>query len=425
MLQFLLRPVIVFFGVALLVFTLIVGCISDGETSPSPLVRPSVTPETPPDEDAVITIGNLSDLTGVSATAMEYINMALDDLVEYYNENNLIPGIRLKVVTYDGQMNPSRDIPGYEWLKEKGADLIFTAIPAVPVTLKPRVDNDEIVMFAMVASIDDILPPGYVFNLGIVPQYDGYTMLKWIAENDWDYQTKGPAKIGGAAWSEAYSDEVLDAMEEYCAAHPDQFEWEGGYLTNFSFFWPAEVEALKDCDYVYPGIVMKSFVEEYRNAGYTKAKFIGSDTQAAFFDMVDSTELWDEIDGMLFLKLSRWWNEEGEIVNIPKQLVHEKHPDDAETIINSGVGYMAMNQIYSIFVIIANAVEAVGPQNFNSQALYDAATSFTLSTDGVQRWSFDENKRDAVDAYAMYEARVAEEDIFRIHDEWYPTLRNP
>ena len=75
--------------------------------------------------------------------------------------------------------------------------------------------------------------------------------------------------------------------------------------------------------------------------------------------------------------------------------------------------------------IIADAVEAVGPQNLNSQALYDAATSFVLATDGVQRLSFGEEKRDAVDAYAMYKARGTEEDIFRLHDEWYPTVRNP
>ncbi|NQT74268.1 MAG: hypothetical protein HQ553_16105, partial [Chloroflexi bacterium] len=94
-------------AVMLLLLSLSIGCTS-GEPSPSPLVRPTATPEmpeTPP--DVVITIGNLSDLTGVSSNAMVYINMALDDLIKYYNENNLIPGVRLNVITYDGQMNPA------------------------------------------------------------------------------------------------------------------------------------------------------------------------------------------------------------------------------------------------------------------------------------------------------------------------------
>ena len=420
MIKMLSRIGMILVAIMLMALPLLVACGGDDGKTPAP--TPTAEPTSEP---VTITIGNLSDLTGPSANPMEYINMALDDLVEYYNENNLIPGVRLEVVTYDGQMDPARDIPGYEWLIEKGADLIFTPIPATPVTLKSRVDSDKVVLFSMAADKDEILPPGYVFNLGTIPQYDAYTLLKWIAENDWDYKTKGPAKVGGTDWDNAHGGALLAAMEEYCSAHPDQFEWEGGYLNNYSFNWGTEVEALRDCDYVYPGIIMQSFVKQYREAGCTEAKFVGSDTQAAFFGMVDDAELWDEIDGMLFLKFSRWWNEEGKIVNMIKQLLHENHPDVAEKIISSGVGYLAMNQVYPMLDIIADAAEAVGPQNLDSQALYDAATSFVLTIDGVQRLSFGEEKRDAVDVYSIYEARGTEEDIFRLYDEWYPTVRNP
>ena len=366
---------------------------SDRENEASPLSKPLATIEEMaviPDEPVVITIGSLADITGPGANAVTKVNMALEDLAAYYNQNNLIPGIRLKVVTYDGQMDPAKDIPGYEWLREKGADFIFTSVPATPVSLKPRVDSDEMVMFAVAGSKEGFLPPGYVFNLGIDPQYEAYTLMKWIAENDWDYATKGPAKIGGAAWAESYSDTLLDAMEEYCSVHPDQFEWEGGYLTHFGFTWGAEVEALKDCDYVYPGIIMQNFVKQYREAGHTEAKFVGSDSQAVFLGMIDTAGLWNEIDGMLFLKTSRWWNEEGEIINLTRQLVEQYHQDDAEEIIHSGNGYLSVNQLYPMFKIIADAAETVGPQNLDSQALYNAATSMTFTIDAVQRASFTE-----------------------------------
>jgi len=413
MLQFLLRLGMVILVVVLCVVVSIGGC---GE---------GATPATTEVEEVVLTVGNLSDLTGVSANAMRYINTALDDLVEHYNENNLIPGVRLKVVTYDGQMDPAKDIPGLEWLVRKGADFLITPIPAVSVTLKPRVDKEKIVLFAMASQKEGFLPPGYVFNLGIDPQYDGYTMMKWISENDWDWETDGPAKVGGAAWTESYSDKFMDGMKEYCMAHPEQFEWEGGYLTDFGFSWESEIEALKDCNYIYPGIVFISFVKQYRDAGYTEAKFIGTETQAAFFDVVDDAELWDEIDGMLFLKFSRWWNEEGEVVNLIKQILYENHSSEADEIISAGVGYLMMAQMIPMLDIIADAAEAVGPQNLDSQAIYDAAKSFVFMSDGIQRLSFGEEKRDAVDAYAVYEARSTEKDIIRLHDEWYPTVRNP
>ena len=112
MLQFFLKPVIILLAILLVVFISMGACNGNGEQTPLPLIQPSVTSQTPTGDEAVITIGNLTDFTGVSANAMEYINMALDDLVEYYNETNLIPGVRLKVESYDGQMNPARDIPG-------------------------------------------------------------------------------------------------------------------------------------------------------------------------------------------------------------------------------------------------------------------------------------------------------------------------
>ncbi len=43
-------------------------------------------------EDVTITIGELIDMTGVASTAMHVIHLALEDAVEYYNDENLIPG---------------------------------------------------------------------------------------------------------------------------------------------------------------------------------------------------------------------------------------------------------------------------------------------------------------------------------------------
>ena len=193
---------------------------SDDEATqpdPQPTTEPTAAPE--PVENVTVTIGNLTDLTGPAATGMSPINTALDDLVKYFNDEDLVPGVKLEVVTYDGQLDPSKDIPGYEWLRGKGADVIFTATPGTPVTLKARADSDHVVVFGVSGDPDELSPPGYVFNLGTIPRHEGLTLLKWIAENDWDYETKGPAKIGGAGWNDAYSGWWLEAMEDYVNAH--------------------------------------------------------------------------------------------------------------------------------------------------------------------------------------------------------------
>jgi len=359
----------------------------------------------PPIETRVITIGNLSDLTGPSATAQVIINAALDDLIKYYNEGNLIPGVKLQVETYDGQLDPAKDIPGYEWLRERGADFIISGVPATPVTLKTRADKDKFIVVGLSGDLEELQPPGYVFGAATYPQHEALTLLPWIAENDWDYQANGPAKIGGAGWNDGYSGWFFQAIEDYADAHPEQFEWIGGNLTNFSFTWGPEVEMMKDADYVLPCSVMASFVREYREAGYD-GKLIGSDVQMAFAGMIDSAQLWDEIDGMLIIRSSRWWNEEGEIINLTKELLNKNHAGNAEEIMRGGVGYISVLNLYEILEIVRQAVEAVGPENFDTQALYDAAQNFSLVVDGVERASFSDTKRYSTNYYAVYEPTV-------------------
>ncbi len=377
-------------------------------------------------EFVTITIGNFTDKTGVASGALGVIDMALEDIVGYYNEQNLIPGVKLVIITYDGQWKDTEHIPGYEKLRQQSADLVWTPAPPAVETLKPIVDKDEFMLFAATANVDlKELEGGYVFSLGITPEYEAYTLLKWIAENDPDFPKGRPAKIGGAAWLDGYSKIWFEAIEDYADAHPDQYEWMNGYLSEFSFVWDTEVEGLKDCDYVYVPAPMHMFARQYRDAGHT-AKFIGTDVQAAFLGSIDNAGLWNEIDGSLFIRSSQWFNEKGTIVDLANQLLMENHPDTAEETRRVGSGYLSIQQEYMLLEIIRNAVETVGAESFDSQALYNAATSFTFSLDGTKEFaSFDENKRYAQNYYGIYKINADQKDLFRIDPQWYEQVFSP
>ena len=401
----------------LLVSLPVISCSEGNET-----VEP-IQPESPP-EDVLIIIGNISDFTGVAANAMSTITMALKDMVEYFNEENLIPGIRVEVIDYDNQYNPARNKPGYELLKHKGADLIWAATPGTAEILKPLAEKDEFVVICATSSSEQLEPPGYLFAFGNVPEYDAYTLLYWIAENDWDYETNGPAKIGGTAWSESYSDAFLTSVEKYVEAHPEQFEFVSGDLTDFSFIWDSQIEKLKDCDYLFPPTPMNVFVKNYRAAGY-EAKFIGADAQDAFMGLVDDAELWEEIDGMLFIRATRWWNEEGQIIDLVKQVLHEKRPDKAEEIMRSGCGYLSAYQAYQILTIIGEAAETVGPENVGSQAIFEATRSYTADVDGLDLYGFSDTKRFSTNYYEVCKADAEVKNLVRIDPEWIPIVREP
>ncbi len=417
--------------VALIGSLLLVACGSDDDSSGVPLANPTSMPgEEPEDisipaEDVVITIGSLTDLSGPALTGVELIDAALDDLVKYYNEENLIPGVELKVIRYDTTYDPAKYITGYQWLKERNADVIFSPIPGTPDILRSRIEEDGMILFAPVAIKEDLIPPGNIFLPATIPEDNSYTLLKWLAENDQDFPKDRPAKIGAAGWFTPYNLALHDAMEEYVEAHTDQFEWMGQYQTDRSFTWGPEVRALKDCDYVMAPVVMTSFVKEYRSEGHT-AKFIGTAGQAAYFGLIDDARLWEEIDGMIFFGLAAWWGDGTETCDFMEEILYRYRADQAEGIIRRGTGYAAVDTINQMIEIIANAVEAVGPDNYNSDALYEAAISYSQTTSsGELRASFSETKRASLDRLRIYEVDGVAKDLFMVTEELIPVERGP
>lgn len=426
--------------VVIMLLSLLSACGGNDDTeSPPPSSNPTSLPtDSPiaqstsqptsiptPAKDVVITIGNLTDKTGPGSIAFTLIDIALDDLVTYYNDNNLIPGVKLEVVSYDGEFDPANDIPGYEWLRGKGSDVIFTAVPSPSVTLPPRANDDNLMMFALSPSREMADPPGYVFSPGtMLIEQQSYSLLNWIAENDPNFPQDRPAKIGGAMWTMPYTEAILRGAKEYANAHPEQYDWKAGHLTNFAFTWEPEVADLKDCDYVIPPTLMQNFVQEYRDLGYT-AQFIGGGIHTSFFGKIDQGDYWDEVDGMKIVMPHRWWNENDENINLFKQILTENHPNDAEDIMRTSNGYLGADGIYIMLQVIAATVESIGPENFTPEAFYNTATSFSLESDGVVLDSFTNTKRLSRNYFGLYEFRADEQDLFRVAEKWLPIVEAP
>ncbi len=432
---------ILFLAALLLIIPLLAACSDDDETEePTTTVTPTGEPttvpttETPPAEDVVITIGNLTDFTGPTAVMNESVNAGLKDLVQYFNEENLIPGITLEIESFDGAMDPSKDITGYEWLKERGADLMVCSLPQYGITLGSRLVEDEIPLFSLSAA-DEVAKadPGWAFLMNTQTDAIGYTSLKWIADNHWDWETKGPAKIGGASWNESWSGGIMRGMEDYANAHPEQFEWVAGFLGNYNFTWGPEVDALKDADYVMPAVTgggFLSFVKEYRQAG-GEAQFICNEGNTASLALITEASAWGLIDGALVMQANRAFAEGTEITDLFMEITARYH-DDPEGLLGAvGRGNFlgSWRQWYGILTLIKTAVEnAGGAQNFTSQDLYDTANGFSMSWEGVPEWGWTPEKRTAWNAMAMYEYQASDESVIPYNGEepvWNPIVYEP
>ncbi len=400
----------------------LITCSSD-DSSNSPLDRPGDQSL----EDITITIGVLTDQTGVSASALEYIDLAFEDTVNHFNKEGLIPGVKLDVIKYDTYYDTSRFVLGYENLLSKGADVIVNFLPPGVPILQSRADSDKIPIFTMTANVEPgDLDGSYVYCLATVPAYEAYTVLDWIAENDPEFPKDRPARIGGCAYTETYSNILFSAAKEYCKYHPDQYEWEATFLSDFKFSFDAEIEALKDCDYVFTPSPPMTFVKAYRQGG-GQAKIVWTEIHAAFTGMFDKDQLdmWDEIDGSYIILSSGWYNDQNDpVIKMINEVLDSNHSEDkAEEIRRNGGGYRTVMRADMICQIIKETVEREGAANFNNEALAQTANSWSFTYGNIENFcNFTRTKRFSQDYYLIFELQADESNP---HSWQYVTRVSP
>lgn len=83
-------------------------------------------------------------------------------------------------------------------------------------------------------------------------------------------------------------------------------------------------------------------------------------------------------------------------------------------------GYIGGVQIYYFILdILREAIEAVGANNFDGQAYYDAALNYRVDMEGFPEWTFTETRRYLIEHVMVYEWSAEEEDLVRLSD-WIP-----
>jgi hypothetical protein len=329
------------------------------------------------------------------------------------------------VVEWDSQYSNSRIIPGWDWIRSKGAVLGFTAFPSVGEVLKPFAERDKMPLWALSYSEALDYPPGWVFLANCPNRNLINPLLQWISENDPNFPTDRPAKIGSAGWEETYAVACRDAIKEYAQAHTDKWQWVGGYLEPQGVTtWTSDVLGLKTCDYVWPastGTGTSTFMKQLRDTGW-EGTFIGTDAHAAYRNLIVDTLGWSGVDGMLADSPTRWWTEtQSPIVTLARELLQTYHPDKFNEFVYAGIGYIGgFQQTYAFFNVLEAAIKDVGAENFNGQAFYNTAINFSEQWPTYEPWKFTENRRYTWDYIGIYKWEASAQDIVRIVDPWLP-----
>lgn len=377
------------------------------------------------EETTTIVVGNLTDLTGPAASSLVDINSAIDDLVEYINEEDpLAANVKLKVVSYDTQYDTSRFLPGYEWLKEKGAKLLMSPLSSCGEALKDRLEQDKIPLIQLAASYAQIEPPGWIFCVNLPNEYNTAALAQYLAQN---WTGAGKVKMGSVGWSHAYGKTTDAGARLYAEAHPDQVEWVGSYLSPYgTVVWSTEVEALKDADYIFicaPGVAPAGFMTEYRGRGYDGV-FVGTDSMSSYVKTYADRVTWAGLDGTVTAQAMGWYDRDSDVVDLANQLLDANHaPADAAKM-RYNISYIGgFQQHYFGFAILREAVKRVGAEAFDGQAFYDTALDYTLQLRGYPDLGFTTLRYTPSDT-TLYRWSAADENLVKLTD-WIPGVEVP
>jgi ABC-type branched-subunit amino acid transport system substrate-binding protein len=354
-----------------------------------------------------IHIGELTDLTGAASPALKQITFITEDMIRYYNDENIIPGVKLKLDAYDTQFNPARYSLGYDWCKEKGDKVIITIIADAPIMLKPFAARDKIVLAAMAGSPELFTPPGWVFGFSSDNEDSAKILLHWIVGNDWPNKGQGTPKIAIMGWDDTQSISVANAIEAYLGTHQNEYDYVDRLITPVgTMTFTSEAKRLKDegCDYIAvpSGTILAPFLRDLRAAGSQATLLDCVGSMGSFQQMYVQMVGWDLLDGCYSTSNSFSWSDPSDpIVQLATTLVHRYHSSSEAQDLMVGNTYVGpATMMVGILEILQQAVKNLGAENFNGQAYYDAATNYKTTGSlwgNYPEFSFSETRRKLMD----------------------------
>jgi hypothetical protein len=323
-------------------------------------------------ENREIVIGTLLDFSGPAGVEGRRSATFWEDMARYINEEDPIPGITLKMISYDNEYDPAKTMIGYRYLLDRGAMAIMGQYPHDAEILKSRLARDKVPMYISGPSENSIDPPGWVFAISAPNREQISLALQWLSAEGWDYEAMGrKPKIGIFGWNDTHSLERVRAAKEWVQNNPDEFEWMGEEIGPMgTVSWLAEATRLKDADYLIMaafGSGLITFVNEARAIGF-KGDFIIGWAQVSHWEAILEGCGSENLDGTIFPSEQPLWFEE----NLPsvyvRTVVEKYHPDMVTEMLSE-----VANDVRIIAEIIGAAAEQVGVENVDGEAIYKAS----------------------------------------------------
>jgi len=407
---------LVFISLLLVCLAGLVGCGDDKKTGTSE-----------------ITFGFLGDLTGPGAYAVGEVYYGLRDYFRMVDNDNPIPGVKAKVITFDTRSGYTRVPPGYEWLKGQGAGVIGVISGPDTVMLLDKFESDKIPSTGM-SSTSEL--QGHPWNFALYSTPDGQqeaqaeVLLEWVMDN-WDYQAEGRSpKIGHAGLAGfRTSDTYQIGVDRILAAYPDKFEWAGFQRAPMgSSDWTLEVIKLIDCDYIVLsmyGTSSVSFAKQARLRGYEGGLLSGMEAFPGYWQLVRTAVPADDLYDCIYAHYIPTSNDPGSFMTEVWEYAVKYHSEAEANSLMAGTGYPS-GWAWGLWVTdaIRRAAEAVGAENVDGTAMREAlaSTDTEMVSKGLGNdWKIDQSNGVfwCAETQRIYEWSITEE-VWISTGDWVP-----
>lgn len=363
--------------------------------------------------------GWIYDFTGRAATAVKPMYDGARDFLHYAAETGQIPdGIEIKMDTFDTQGDSGKVPGGYVYLRDRGMDVLEIAAYQYELILdQSRTDG-----------VPSLNTHNQLNQLGLDTQISLYganehaqeLVLNYIM-NTWDY-SGGLPKVGMVLYSGVSNYEVRrDFDAAYCAEHADKLNWIGAQAAPIgTTVWAAQVERLKDADYVIPvvsGAPLANFVKEMQGAGFDGV-FIHDQDLLGHWSQVLAQVDKDYLDGTIVVCWLQWWSETTEWMTTMKEYSQKYNTAPEYAGYKLGSGYQTgWGAAEALLEAVRIAIQDVGAANVDGPALMESMMKIDLEVPGYgNTWKVAEGYHQLIHGCVAYEYRVADGDFMRASD---------
>ena len=136
-------------------------------------------------EEKVVKVAASYPMTGAGASSMQLQEGGIEDYFRYFNEQEVIPGVRVQLSWADDFLSVTQIYSNYARFVERGMPLIFMEQQGAVIGLKDRAEKDQVVLFVAASGYQEVYYPEPGWRYAVSPSIaeQAAALARYFMEN--------------------------------------------------------------------------------------------------------------------------------------------------------------------------------------------------------------------------------------------------